>query len=239
MNSSELRGFLTGLILGDGYIDYGTTKRSFHIKSIREDFIQQIYDELSSCTNFKLRIQYNDAQIRDGVHHKEYWELHIKSHPYFAKKYHHFYNDEKHRIVSKSALYWLTDYGLANWYMSDGYVCLVGKESGVIRDRRVEICTDRYTLHTVNRLRKMLSNKFQINTGLVKRGKRYRIRVRKDSYCHFIRLVQPYIVKSMEYKLYLGYSKQPIWMPNDIWDYQEYLRSATTLAGNAEGYDIV
>lgn len=33
MNSSELKGYLTGLIVGDGYIDKGVTKRAFEIKN--------------------------------------------------------------------------------------------------------------------------------------------------------------------------------------------------------------
>jgi len=239
MHSSELRGFLTGLILGDGHIESGVTKRGFKIKSIYKDFIDQIYAELTSCTNFQMIVRHHDAQIRDGVNHKEYWELSIKSHPYFAKKYSHFYDDYKHRIVSKYALGWLTPYGLANWYMSDGYICHVGKEKGDVYDRRLEICTDRYNFNTVKRLSNMLVNRFQLGNSVIKRGNRYRLRIHTDSYCQFIRLVAPYIVKSMEYKLYLGYKKQPLWMPDKIWEYQEYLRSATTLAGNAEGYDIV
>lgn len=39
MNSSELKGYLTGLIIGDGTIGKGITKRSFAIKSICKDFI--------------------------------------------------------------------------------------------------------------------------------------------------------------------------------------------------------
>lgn len=239
MESSELRGFLTGLIIGDGFIDYGTTKRSFKIKSIHEEFIQQIYDEIDSCMNFKAAIKYHEAQIRDGVHHKPYWEYIIYSHPYFAKKYHHFYDDHRKRIISSQAIGWLNDYGLANWYMSDGYVCLVGKEKGDIYNRRVEFCTDRYDLSTVERLSRMLVRRFQLDNGVIKRGNRYRLRIRTNSYTHFINLIEPYMVKSMEYKMYLGYQYQPLWMPDSIWEHQEYLRSATTLTDNAVGYDIV
>ena len=85
----------------------------------------------------------------------------------------------------------------------------------------------------------MLSEKFQINANVVKRGNRFRIRIMTDSYARFIDIVRPYMVKSMEYKLYLGYNYQPNWMSDELWSYQEYLRSATTLSDNAEGHDIV
>lgn len=235
MNSSELRGFLTGLILGDGHIDKGITQRAFYIKSIQKDFIDQIYNELSSCTNFKMNIKHVHEQERGDCHHKGYWQLYIKHHPYFAKKYHHFYDDQRRRIVSRDAIQWLTPYGLANWYMSDGYVCLVGKERGDIYNRRVDICTDRYDLETINRLRDMLNKKFGIITSLSKRGNRYRIRIKPESYRRFFEIIEPYLVESMKYKMYLGYKYQPKWMSDSMWQTQERLRSATTLPAKAAG----
>ena len=235
MNSTELRGFLTGLILGDGYIDKGITKRGFRIKSVQKDFIDQIYNELSSCTNFKMYVQYVPEQNSSGCHHKAYWELIVKAHPYFAKKYHHFYDDQRRRIVSSQATQWLTPYGLANWYMSDGYVCLVGKERGDIYNRRVDICTDRYDLQTIHRLQDMLLKRFSILTSLNKRGEAYRIRIKPESYRQLLELIEPYLVDSMKYKMYLGYKKQPKWMPDAMWQTQERLRSATTLPAKAAG----
>lgn len=235
MNSTELRGFLTGLILGDGYIDRGITKRGFRIKSIQKDFIDSVFYMLSSCTNFKMNIQNVPEQTSRGCHHREYWELSVQSHPYFAKKYHHFYDDHKRRIVSSQAMEWLTPAGLAYWYMSDGYVCLVGKERGDIYSRRVDICTDRYDLRTIQRLQDMLLKRFGIKTILNKRGNMYRIRIKPESYQRFIEIIEPYMVESMKYKMYLGYKRQPKWMPDAMWQTQERLRSATTLPAIAAG----
>lgn len=53
MKSSELKGFLTGLLIGDGSIDKGVTKRAFSIKSVDKSFIDKIETEIKSCTNFK------------------------------------------------------------------------------------------------------------------------------------------------------------------------------------------
>ena len=127
MNSSELKGYLTGLIFGDGYIDHGVTNRAFRIRSINKDFIEKIYNDLSSCTNFKMSIIFHKGGFANGCNHKDHWELYIKAHPYFAKKYHHFYDDFGKRVVTKDSLSWLNDKGLANWYCGDGYICLVGK----------------------------------------------------------------------------------------------------------------
>ena len=235
MNTSELKGYLTGLIIGDGYIDSGITKRGFRIKSIHKDFIDKVYQDILSCNTFKIHIKHtNETTDKNNVHHKECWELFISAHPYFAKKYHNFYDDYKRRRITKNAINWLTPNGLANWYMSDGYVCLVGKESGNIVKRRVDICTDRYTLENINMICEELSKKFNINFSPVKRGNFYRMRLRTKDYCKFINIIKPYIVPSMIYKLYLGYQKQPKWMCNSDWEFQNSI-SAIALTSKVEG----
>lgn len=243
MKSSELKGYLTGLIYGDGYIDKGVIKRRFEIKSINKDFIYKIYEDLTSCTNFAVSIKEFPSSFKDGAHRKKYWSLEIKSHPYFSKKYHHFYDDYRNRKCSKESMNWLNEQGLANWYMSDGYVCLVGKNSGVIKSRRVDICTDRYDKETVSQLIKMLEHRFGIQSSLIQRKNKgkysYRIRIKCQSYELFFDIIRPHIVDSMQYKLYLGYEKQPIWMSDMNWQRQINLMSANALAESAEGKDIV
>jgi len=235
MNSSELKGYLTGLIIGDGYIDKGVTKRAFRIKSINKDFIYKIYNDLSSCTNFDLVINYNKEKIdKYNTKHKQYWELYIKAHPYFSKKYHNFYDDYRKRIVTDNAMNWLNPSGLANWYMSDGYICLVGKTKGKIKNRRVDICTDRYDYNNILRMCELLKQKFDLEFSPTNRGKTYRIRLKTKDYCKFINIIKPYILPSMMYKLYLGYEMQPIWMKDSDWEFQNSI-SAIALTSKVEG----
>lgn len=229
MNSSELRGFLTGLILGDGYIDKGINKRAFCIKSTCKEFIDNIDLEIKSCSGFKSKIKYTPEHISCGCNHKESWEYRIVAHTYFNKIYHYFYDDYRNRIVTTDSLKWLTPYGLANWYMSDGYVCLVGKTKGIIKDRRVDICTDRYSLQDIYKIQNCFTTKFGINTTVIKRDKFYRIRISKSSYETFFMLIYQYLVPSMQYKAYLGYEKQPEWMSDKLWQIQESLKSANPL----------
>lgn len=235
MNSSELKGYLTGLILGDGTIGKGITKRSFSIKSISKQFIEEIKKNLESCSPFEITIKFIPAHYSCRCHHKDAWELNVKAHPYFNKKYHHFYNDYRKRRISNEVLNWLTPWGIANWYMSDGYVCLVGKTKGFIRSRRIDFCTDRYTKEDVQKTKDMFWNKFKIKTSVIKRNNTYRIRVNKESYCDFIELIEPYIISDFMYKLYLGYESRPYWMTNKTWLLQEKLKSAIALTDNAEG----
>lgn len=235
MNTSELKGYLTGLIIGDGHIDSGVTKRAFRIKSIYQDFIYKLFEDIQSCHTFKIYVKHHKQYIdTDNVNHKENWELVVSAHPYFAKKYHNFYDDYKNRVVTKNAISWLTANGLANWYMSDGYICLVGIKNGNIKNRRIDICTDRYSLENINMICEEIYKMFNIQFCPVKRNNRYRIRLRSKDYCKFINLIKPYIVPSMIYKLYLGYEKQPKWMSNEDWEFQNSI-SAIALTSKVEG----
>jgi len=229
MNSSELRGFLTGLILGDGMIDKGVHKRAFRIKSIHQDFINNIAEEIESCSGFKSKVIYTPEHYSGWCNHQENWEYIILAHPYFTKIYNNFYDDYRHRIITREALDWLTPYGLANWYMSDGYVCLVGRSKGTITDRRVDFCTDRYTYDDIKTIQDALLENYDIKTSLVKRGKFTRLRIKKESYNIFFSLIIPYLVPSMLYKAYLGYECQPAWMSDELWSIQVDLKSANPL----------
>jgi len=234
-NSTELRGFVTGLILGDGTIDKGTNKRAFEIKSINKEFIEYINKVFNDITPFSSYIKELDGYTKNGVNHKKYYIFRTKAHPYFNKLFHYFYNDYRHRKVYSKTLDWLTPRGLANWYMSDGYICLVGKESNNIYNRRVDICTDRYYKEDVELMIQKLKSKFDLDCSISKRNNRYRIRIKSTSYEKFINLISPYIVPSMYYKLYLGYNNKPNCLSDNAWEFQKYLLSAITLAGNAEG----
>ena len=240
INSSELRGFVTGLILGDGSIDKGVTKRAFAIKSVNNEFINYIYQCLSKTTNFKINIKEIDAHYSHGCFHKKSWELRVCAHPYFNKLYHHFYNDLRHRKIYSKTLSWLNPVGLANWYMSDGYICLVGKTKNNIKNRRIDICTDRYYYEDVVLMKNILYSKFHLNTSIIKRNNTYRLRICKASYTDFIKLIEPYIIPSMRYKLYLGYNHKQTWMSDDFWNLQQSLSSAIPInSNNINGEDIV
>lgn len=229
MKSSELKGYLTGLILGDGTIDKGTTKRAFRIKSINFDFIDKIEKDLKDTTNWNIFVKEFQATNKDGVNRKAYKELVIKANPYFAKIYHFFYDDYKRRVISDKALNWLNPEGLANWFMSDGYITLVGKTKGIIKDRRVEISTDRYKKEDIFKIQNYFKTNYGWDTSIIdrKRGNQYRIRISLLSAQHFLTMIEPYVTESFKYKLNLAYENKPYWMTEEY--YQVMLRSANPL----------
>ena len=217
----RILGFFTGLIIGDGYIDKGVSKRGFRIKSIDNNYINYIKSFIDDECNglFQYKISYIPAHFSCGCNHRECWELAIKSTEYFSNIYSEFYSPLG-RIVSTNAINWLTPEGIANWYMSDGYICLVGRTKGIIKNRRMDICTDRYNLDTVQQLSEYFNTILKIPTTVIKRVSRYRLRIGLKGYEDFINIVKPYIVNSMYHKLYLGYERPQTWGSKEFWDYQ-------------------
>lgn len=240
--STELRSFLTGLILGDGYIDKGVHKRAFVIKNTHEDFIRYIENTLRENTKFKITVKSYEATYIDNVYRQPYWELTISSHPYFAKRYHNFYNDYKQRRIPKETLSWLTPIGLANWYMSDGYIVRVGQTKGKILHRRVELATDRYTESDVKKIIEYLDSQYSIKATKIKRkDKVYRIRISIVSAQKFFLLIKDYVVDSYKYKLNLCYDYKPMWMCDDYYNLMNEICKCRPpeLQNKVEGEDIV
>jgi hypothetical protein len=225
MNSTELRGYLTGLILGDAYIDNGVQNRALRLKSINKDFLDKVYTDISSVTNFKIIVKEYQESVRDEVNHKKYWELYIKAHPYFSKIYHYFYDDYRNRYISDWALNYLNTQGLANWYMSDGYVTLVGRESNVISNRRVEFCTDRYGEIGAERVAAYL-NSLGYEARSFRRGGVYRVRLAIKTAQNFLIDISQYIVPSMQYKLYLAYDYRPSWMTDAYYNLMNDIKNS-------------
>ena len=243
ITATELRAFYTGLILSDGSIDKGVRNRAMTLKTINEDFAQYIIDFTRMYTNFPNKSVYKPARISpDGVNHKEHWAVSIGACPYFAKLYHYFYNDYRIKRLTPQCVSWLnTTQAWANFYMSDGYVCNVGKNSGFIRDCRVDFCTDNFTEEETIKLAKQFSNFFNAKTTIVRRKKNdmtmFRFRVSVYDAQDFLVNIDPYVVPSMKYKLIMGYSKPRKWFTKEYCLLLNRYNSAHPL--NIKSEDIV
>lgn len=230
-------GFITGLILGDGFIDGGIHKRGFRLKSINLDFVNQIESYLNKETNLNVKVNTFPKSIdSSGVVRQSYKELSIRAHPYFAKVYHEFYDDYKNRIITNHSLRKLTVQGLANWYMSDGYIVKVGLTKGKIVDRRVELAVDRYSKEDVEKIQKYLKETYSFKTSLIKRKRGiYRLRMSLLDSQHFFLMIKPYMSDSFMYKLNLAYDYQPKWMTDEYFNLMSELQNAKLLTNPYSG----
>lgn len=105
-----------------------------------------------------------------------------------------FYPNGSAKIVPTEIFNYLDEIALAHWIMGDGR----SKTSGL------DLCTDSFTLSDVILLMNVLMIKFDLECTLIQRDKnkkQYRIAIKARSMPKLIKLVKPYISKSMLYKI--------------------------------------
>ena len=229
MTGSEFRGYVTGLVLGDATISQSgasSCKRAFTIVTINEEFAFDIRQTIIDNLDVRVRLLEREPHTgEDGVHHQGYFVVSTKAHPYFNKMYGWFYNDDGSRRISQKALDKLTPAGIANWYMSDGYVVNVGKTKGKIVDRRIEIATDRYPEKDVDRAIEYFETTYGYKCHKVRRKPGvYRIRFSLLSAQNLFLMIKPYISEGFEYKLNMNYDYQPKWMSDEYYEYMISLK---------------
>lgn len=228
---SEIRSFYTGLILSDGSIDKGTQNRSFGLSSINKDFVDYIADYTDKYTPLKYRIKFIPANTdKKGVNRKDTWWLYTKSHPYFAKLYHYFYDDYRFKRLTHQSISWLNDpQALANFHMSDGYVCRVGLKSDFIRDCRVDWCTDNFIKDDCIKIAELLTSigyRSKITQRKTNGKIMYRVRMNVIDAQKFFLDINEFIVPSMKYKLVMPYSEYKEWF---LPEYVELMKSLVSV----------
>lgn len=99
----------------------------------------------------------------------------------------------KIKIIPKNIGELLTPVGLAYWLMGDGIY---------IKDRGVILCTDSYIKEDVELLAKVLSLQFGLSCRLHQRkANQFRIYIIKGSIENLRKIVLPFLIPSMKYKI--------------------------------------
>ncbi len=170
-----------GSILGDGYLD--TTTRGYalriHHGIAQKEYVDFKYSLISSFVNSKPKRSGNAYYFR------------TVSHPLFSQLRDIFYSDRK-KVIPKIFLRKNFDpFALAIWIMDDG----------AADKNQLRINTQSFSLKENLWLSKFLQTKFGIKSTInVDKGK-YRLRIAGSSMNLLKKLVNPYIISSMFYKL--------------------------------------
>jgi len=101
-----------------------------------------------------------------------------------------FYNNDK-KILPKNLYNLLTPLSLAIWTMDDG-----DNDKNSIRYN-----TQSFSLKEQEILKRLLKEKYQLQANLNKDRNSYRLRVNKESKAKLIKLISPFIIPSMKYKI--------------------------------------
>ena len=195
-----------GTLLGDSHIErksyntkngikLGSTRISFQQENNNVEYLMwlwKIFMEYGYCTikkpNLKTKIGYKGKIIR-------YYKLHTFTFSSFNWIHDLFYPDGKNKVIPpKEEIHkFLTPLALACWIMDDGSKI----------QNTLKISTNSFCYSDIEMITKVLLEKYDLKTSIHSAGvpNQYIIYIKKCSMKKLKKLVEPYFVKSMLYKL--------------------------------------
>lgn len=221
LNHTQVKSFMVGNLLGDGNLHNG----AFITGQINKDLVlfkKKIFNQYYGFSSSKLT--FVPKNVKDGVTRQDTWRLYISPNKSFKKLESKFYG-ENGRICPVDALDRLCPLGLAIWYADDGTTIQVGfnKTTGSSNRRRVQLCTDSYSLEEVESIRDYFEDTYG-RTSIVDRGNgTYRVQINNLSAQKFLIDISPYFIKyfpSLLYKLDMGY--RGVSLDNELYVTKEY-----------------
>ena len=188
---------LLGGLLGDGSLaKFKKSKNSFYreVHSLKQkDYLlwkqskpKYFSPKVHECSNY-------DKRTNKEHHRIILWS---KVHPILTNYHNLLYNNRK-KNITEELLNQINNLGLAVWYMDDGYYHY--------SDYRCGFGTDCYTYEEQLLIKNWLKKKFNLQAQIHKRAKKntnsYTIVLPRNEADKLLRIIEPYILRSMHYKL--------------------------------------
>lgn len=175
-----------GLILGDASLQTQNKGKSYRLKFEYKN-INYIKD--ISPPHKKTRINSNGNKVIT-------WGIQTLSHPSFNCFADIFIKDNKKSIPKGLIEKHQTPIGLTYWFMDDG-----GKQDYTNRSKGIVFNTHSFTNSEVNNLAIGQNDKFKLKTWTKINKNKSVIVISSKSFNSFYKLINPYIINSMRYKL--------------------------------------
>lgn len=192
-HKEEIYSMLTGSILGDGYAERHGFGTRFHLhysyKNVEYlNFLHKKFIENGYCSPKKIKLTKTIG--KNGV---IYFSLRFRTYTFasFNEFYENWYGNDKIKKIPKNLSQFLTPFALAIWIIDDGSFTGFG----------VNIATDSFSKEEVINLANLLNSKFQLNVSVQRQSKYWRLYIPKKSMPTLIKLVDPFIVPFIRYKL--------------------------------------
>lgn len=191
--SKRQKEILIGSLLGDAHLEKLYTPELGRLKIEhsykQKDYVDWFYKE------FRVWVRSKPKSKRKKVWNKIYWNYGFLTygHGLLGKFQEKFYRRRK-KIVPNDLEKDITPLGLAVWYMDDGSI----KSR---RHKGLFLNTQGFTKNGVQKLQRMLKNRFGLSSSTRKDEKGEQIYLGGESAEKFIGIIKPYIIPSMEYKI--------------------------------------
>lgn len=187
------REVIVGKLLGDGHLESITDDKTYRLKIehslSQKEYVDWFYQEFAEWMSSAPKMK---EQIVNGKLYRKYWVNTISSGAFrfYAKQ---FYKDKK-KIVPKLIYKWLTPLGLAVWFMDDGSVKSKNHKARIIN-------TQGFEKEEVQRLIKILDDKFNLKCKPRKQKEGFQIMILSESADDFAGLIKDYMHSSIKYKI--------------------------------------
>ncbi len=183
------RDVLVGILLGDAHLETQNNGRTYRVKfeySLKHKaYAEHLYGLFQEW--ILTPPQRKSDATRDNV-----W-FQTVSHPAFRFYAHQFVKDRR-KCVPKLIHHFLTERGIAYWYMDDG--SMKSKES-----KGVLFNTQGFVKNDVERLVDLLHDRFELEAESRKQKEGLQIYISGRSSDRFREIVDPFIIPSMRYKI--------------------------------------
>ena len=199
--TSKQKAFIIGSMLGDATMRVGIRAKNANFKIDhcleQKEYVFWKYKILKNFVLTPPKISYR--KTKDGIRYKKSWWFRTLRHPVLTEIYNQFYTTDSYRcgrkIVPDLLVHSMNSFIMAVWVMDDGSY----------NQGKIDISTYSFTLQEIEKLCKIIKNKFHIVFLYYKdRDKGYRMYCNKKETQKLVDLICPYIIKSMKYKIGLS-----------------------------------
>lgn len=196
--TQKQKELITGSLLGDGTMRLGRNARNANFKVehglAQEQYVFWKYGMLKNFvfTEPKISYRYRDNRMK---YPKSWWFRTIR-HPLMTEIYNQFYLKDGYRsgrkILPDSLPENLSPFALAVWIMDDGS----------FNRSQIDISTYSFILSEIHRLQDIFCRRFRLKASFYKdRNIGFRIYFTKKYTEELIKIIYPYIIPSMLYKI--------------------------------------
>lgn len=211
-NSKEAVYALLGTILADGHI--AKKRRGYINKSYIEithtsknlDYLKELKDFIEATLGIKCTIREHNKKTEEKTY--LLFRLSTESSKLFARIRDFIYKDGI-KTFPKEIMNRLTDLSLFLMYLDDGtFKATFYPGTGNLREARIYLCLDSFTISELNNFRKVLKDKYDIDTSYYRHSKNlpenrgFRIGLNTENTKKFMQIIDKFygIIPSMNYK---------------------------------------
>lgn len=205
---NHLKEIIVGLLLGDGNMQtFSKDGKTWRLRIIQGGsnhfiYICHLRNLLDAWTKMEIK-EYNEVRtIKNKIYKK--WYFNTLSFEQFSELGNAFYPlinrdsnsnyKKRKKIIPLEIEDWLTDKGLAYWFMDDGSTKWGNKVSAI------RFCTDSFTEREIDLLIDVINRKFNLKATKFINNNKWRLYFGTENYQQLKELIYPYIIPGMLYK---------------------------------------